>query len=215
MIRFRYCCVIAKFFLFFAGVFVCIQLAGCEFVVTEYNSINDYGIITGNGTNEHAEEIFSALFPKSIPESFMNPVYHYKAQKGPDSCAFEIALEFSMDDGEAYDNYVSSVLSGRQLQPFPYCKGYLYAPVFHQWFLLGNNYGPCPDSCYAGNPEHYHIDSARIAMLITQPETRQVILFGMGVADGGGVSTYDLNWFFSRFNIAPLEFARDHPYISD
>ena len=210
-------CRISRFFLFLAAIFAFFQLAGCEYIITEYNSIDDYGIITGNGTNERAEEIFSELFPKSIPESFKNPVYHYRAEKGPDACAFEIALEFSMDALKEFDQYVESVSSGTKLRPFPYCEGYLYAPIGRQWFLLGNDVRPCQNSCYedAGNPEHYHIDSARIAMMIIQPNTRQVILFGMGVADGGGVSTYDLNWIFSRFKIAPLEFARDHPYISN
>lgn len=213
--RSRYYRTFIGFFLFLAGIITFFQLTGCEYVITEYNSLKDYGIITGNGTNERAEEIFAELFPESIPKSFINPIYHYRAEKGPDACAFEIALEFSMKDSEAFDNYVMSVLNGRQLQPFPYFEGYLYTPVSRQWFLLGNDVLPCQDSCYEGDPEHYHIDSARIAMMIIQPETRHVILFGMGVADGGGVSTYDLNWLFSRFNIEPLEFAQDHPYISN
>ena len=204
-----------RLLLIISGILIIILLTGCEYEVTEYNSLDDYGIITGNYDNKPAEEVFAELFPEAIPESFADPVYHYKAEKCADSTAYEIALEFSMDDPDDFEKYVESVSSEGELLVFPYDNEYLYYPISSQSFILNSDNSTKPCSECDGKPEHYHIASARIAMLIVQPEIRNVILFGMGVADGGGVSTYDLNWIFSRFNIAPIEFARDHPYISN
>ena len=185
------------------------SLAGCKLQIIEYNNIADYGIITGNGTDKRAEEVFEELFPPKIMDNFCNTQYHYKAMNGIDSRAFEIALEFTIEDEARYWEYVRSVAPEEQFSIFPYQNEYLFYSVSKSYMILDDRV-PCT-ACPTKAETHYHIDCANLEMIIINPTEKRIVLAAMGVSDGGGVDTDDLRWFFDRFCIDPVVFSKNNP----
>ena len=74
--------------------------------VYETNDITDYGIIKGNYDNDSPKKFVSSFFPENIEAYFSDVTYHYKAKKG-DTYAYEMYLEFVIQDTEQYAFFLS------------------------------------------------------------------------------------------------------------
>ena len=77
--------------------------------VFETNDIADYGIIKGNYDNERPKEFVFSFFPKTIEDYFSDVSYHYKAKKG-DTYAYEVYLEFVIQDPQTYNAFIADVI---------------------------------------------------------------------------------------------------------
>lgn len=77
--------------------------------VYETNDIADYGVIIGNYDNENPQEFVFSFFPERIEEYFSNVNYHYKAKK-LDTFAYEIYLDFVIEDTQLYNTFISNVI---------------------------------------------------------------------------------------------------------
>ena len=186
-----------------------LTLTGCfsQLSITEFNSIDDYGKIIGNGSDRRAQEMFDEMFPEKIEAYFNEPVYHYIAHYGADARAFEMDLEFTIEDADTYNGFVAQMTEGKNCEVFPYDKDYLCYTITSPWIFLDDK-TPC--RLCDGRPVHYHIGSADIELMLVQPKTQHIIFVAMGVFDGGGVDTDNLGWFFHRFDIDPLTYEAEN-----
>ena len=196
-----------KYAVFITVILFALSMTACSYSVTEFNSLKDYGVITGHGAGHRAREMFAEIFPKQIEEFFSEANYHYKSVNGADARSYEISLEIMIEDSAAFRNYIQNISAGKQQSVFLYDETYCCYSISTPWIRLDSK-TPC-DNC-EGEPIHYHIDSADIEMILVQPDTHRIIFVAMGVFDGGGVSTADLHWFFDRFNIDPLVYAAEN-----
>lgn len=190
-----------------------LTMTGCFFqlTTTEFNSIDAYGKIIGNGSDRRAQEMFDEMFPEKIEDYFDEPVYHYIAQYGIDARAFEIALEFTIEDTETFNGFVEKAAAGKNCEVFTYDEAYQCYTITSPWIVLDDK-APCKEC--GTKPTHYHINSADIELMLVQPDTQRIIFVGLGVFDGGGVDTYDLCWFFDRFSIDPLVYEAENTWES-
>lgn len=158
-------------------------------VVFETNNIADYGKITGNFDNERPSDFIFSFFPKSIEQQFSNVNYHYKAISG-DTYAYEVWLEFVIDNQSEFDNYVNNISRGKSSISFPYDENY-YA------FLISDTLR------VEKYKTRYWIQRAEIGKILVSEGEHKIIFVAIGVYDGGGTTTEDLNYYWSRFNIEP------------
>ena len=188
-----------------------LALTGCfsQLTITEFDSIDDYGKIIGNGSDRRAQEMFDEMFPEKIEDYFDEPVYHYIAFYGVDARAFEIALEFTIKDTETFNAFVEKAAAGKDCEVFPYDETYQCYTISSPWMFLDDE-APCTEC--ENRPTHYHIGSADIELMLVQPDTQCIIFVGLGVSDGGGVDTYDLGWFFDRFGIDPTVYEAENTW---
>lgn len=161
--------------------------------------IASYGIIKGNGNNRRAEELFAALFPAEIHESFRDVTYSYKATN-VDAWDFEIYLEFVIEDESAFREYVNSIAPWDAFTPFDYDENYaeyIYADYY--------------DTDETASGDTIGINCAEIAKVLVNTAEQRIITVALGVHDGGGASTDYFTRYFDRFAIDPMEYAERPP----
>ena len=173
----------------------CMLLA--PFTVYETNDIADYGAITGNYDNDAPKAFVFSFFPAQIDEDFENAVYHYKAIKG-DTYAYEVYLEFTIEEKEQYDAFIDAVVDKDT------CTTFEYAPDYQE-YIVSNYFWLEPDPPMDSPP---YIEDAEVGRVLFSDSEQKIIFFALGMYDGGGVNTDQLGYFFNKFNIDPVDFEK-------
>ncbi len=164
--------------------------------VYETNDIADYGVVKGNYDNEGPQKFVSSFFPEKIEEYFSDVTYHYKAKK-LDTYAFEMYLEFVIQDTEKYSDFIANTIGDNICEPFyfdPSYQAYYVANLLH----LGSNYGE----------NEFFIGNAKVGLVLFSEVEQRVIFYVLGMYDGGGATTGGLNYFFDKFAIDPKEYEK-------
>lgn len=174
----------------------CIYLLTRPAPVYETNDIANYGIIKGNYDNERPKAFVFSFFPKKIEEYFSDVTYHYKAKKG-DTFAYEMYLEFVIQDMEKYNSFVSDVTGDGVCEPFYFDSSY-QAYYISNYFSLGR-------SSVDNLP---YIDNAKVGVVLFSEEEQRIIFVALGMFDGGGARPEELNCFFDKFGIDPQEYEK-------
>ena len=159
--------------------------------VYETNNVEDYGIVTGNYDNIKPKEFADSFFPKCIEPIFSDVNYHYKAITG-DTYAYEMWLEFVIKDTAQYEEYLSTLGNGKTPHMFAYDNRYSVYTIEETI-----------DITQIENSKKYFIEYAKLGQILFSNEEQRIIFIAMGVFDGGGTTTEDLNYYWSRFNIEP------------
>lgn len=162
-------------------------------------ALESYGIIEGSNTNDKARELFAAIFPPRIEDTFSDVTYNYTAGN-IDTYDFEIFLEFTIADKAEFQKYMNGIAPTEEWLPFEYDEKYLeYA--YSDWYDVDPGY-----------KDRYAIERAEIAKVLINPEEQRIITVALGVHDGGGARTDDLSYFFNRFHIDPVAYAERPDY---
>ena len=164
--------------------------------IYETNDIADYGVVKGNYDNKRPEKFVSSFFPEKIEEYFSDVTYHYKAKKG-DTLAFEMYLEFVIQDTEEFNNFIANTVGD------DICESFYYDPSYQVYYLsnyyhLGNHDEDRPPT----------IGYASVGLVLFSEEKQQIIFFAHGMYDGDGATVDEFNYFFNKFAIDPLEFEK-------
>ena len=172
------------------GVMLLVALDATNAEVYETNDIADYGTIIGNCDNGAPKEFITSFFPTNISETFSDIHYHYKAKKF-DTYAYEAYLEFVIEDPVAFEAYLRDNLNTTQALPFSYDESYMIWDFSRTMELIR----PAKEN------GAYAIEYAKIGCILYNTEEQRIIYFALGVYDGGGTDTSELNYFFNRFDI--------------
>ena len=162
--------------------------------VYETNDIADYGIVKGNYNNEVPKWFISSFFPEKIERYFSDVTYHYKAQKG-DTYAYEMYLEFVIEDTDTYTSFLSSVIGDEVCEPF------YFDPAYRVYYV--SNYLTLDESSEGGA---LFIDNARVGLVLFSEEEQRMVFVALGLYDGGGTYVKELSFFFEKFGIDPQEY---------
>lgn len=165
--------------------------------VYETNDIADYGIIKGNYDNETPKAFVSSFFPERIEEYFSATSYHYKAKK-LDTYAYEMYLEFVIEDLEKYTEFLSDVIDTDVTEAFN------ADPTYQAYYISDHM-----DLYESNESKKLYIQASEVGLILFSNADHRVIFLALGVHDGGGTTTDELNFFFERFSIDPREFAGD------
>lgn len=181
-------------------------------VVYETNDIADYGVIEGNYDNERPKKFVSSFFPKIIEESFSDVIYHYKAKKG-DTYAYEMYLEFAIQDTQTYEAFIDDVVGDNASEPFSFASDYQIYYVSNYLYLspaisISRDDKTKPPVVKEDKSKAPFIENARIGAVLFSDAEQRIIFFALGVYDGGGTYTDELNYFFNRFDINPWEYEK-------
>ena len=184
--------------------------------VFETNNIADYGVIKGNYDNERPREFVFSFFPEKIEEYFSDVSYHYKAKKG-DTYAYEMYLEFMIQDTQTYSNFITDVIGDNASEPFYFDSSYQVYYVSNYLTLspaitISRNNKSEPPVVKEDKSKPPVIDNAKIGAVLFSDAEQRIIFWALGAYDGGGTSTDELNYFFNRFGINPWAYEkRDTP----
>ena len=171
--------------------------------VYETGTLTDYRVITGNYNNERPQAFIDSFFPAEIGADFADPVWRYKAKKF-DSTGCEAYLEFALPDEAAFAAHYAGLAQHGEPQPFPFDARY------EMWLIAADMDTWTPAERHEGEPatDDRNIESARVGLILCDPEAQAFIYFALMVHDGGATTTADLNHFFTRFAIDPLAFEQ-------
>lgn len=158
--------------------------------VYETNNISDYGKYTGNIDNAPPREFINSFFPETVSNSFTDVQYHYKAKRF-DTYAYEAYLEFVIPDSESFNLFLEEYICPDQCKPFMFDTSFTEYSISNVLWLDDSN----------NNSDGYPISYAEIGKVLFSIDEQRIIFVALGVYDGGGTDTSELNWFFSRFNI--------------
>lgn len=173
--------------------------------VFETNDIADYGVVKGNYNNKKPKEFVFSFFPKTIEDYFFDVSYHYKAIKG-DTYAYEMYLEFVIQDTQTYRTFIADVIGNNATEPFYFDPDYQVYYVSNDLFLsfsLAIDNKSEPPVMKEDKSKPPVIEDAEIGAVLFSDAEQRVIFFALGVYDGGGTSTEELNYFFNKFGIDP------------
>lgn len=185
--------------LMFGLLYVLLSVISGDGKVTETTDIADYGIISGNYDNEYPAEFMFSFFPEEISEDFSDVSYHYTAQKG-DTYACEIWLEFDIEDGEKFAEFLHASVDPEQVTAFSYDPSFSDYTVSNSFILTS----PEDD-----DPGDIHIEYAKIGKILYNEESQHIICYALLMYDGGYSSTKEFGRFFTRFQIDPIEYEID------
>lgn len=170
--------------------------------VYETNDVANYGIIKGNYNNDKPKKYIFSFFPEKIEEYFCDVTYHYKAEKSG-AYAFEMYLEFEIQDADKYASFVSNVIGDGACEPFH------FDPAYQAYYI--SNYITLDQFLMKDDPNYsesdpYFIDNAQVGLMLFSEEEQRVVFFALGMYE----STYleDFSFFFNRFEIDPLEYEK-------
>ena len=165
--------------------------------IYETTRINDYGKITGNWVNDEPEAFVHSFFPKQIEDSFTDIIYHYKAKKG-DGYAYECYLELVIEDPDAYAAFIENTVDKSKCTPFAYDPAFQEQSISNVFYIWRRN----------EREAIYVLETAELGKILFSDEQQRVIFVALGMYDGGGATTIELNHFFSRFQIDPWEYMQ-------
>ncbi len=180
--------------------------------VYETNDTTDYGVIKGNYDNERPKEFIFSFFPKTIEEYFSDVSYHYKAKKS-DTYAYEMYVEFAIQDTQTYNAFIADVIGDNASELFYFDSSY-------QIYYVSNYLDLSPASRISHDDKSKQpvvkedkskppvIENAKIGAVLFSDTEQRIIFFALGVYDGGGTSTDELNYFLNRFGVNPWEYEK-------
>ena len=166
--------------------------------IYQTTDIKDYGNFIGTYDDETLKKTILAYFPDEIQDNFEIIKYSYKAIKG-DSISCEAYLEFSIDDEEEFDSYVSQMTNETDTTVFEYDSS--FREYVKQDYLLFS---------FA---DKHNIESADIRKVLYSDETNTMIFVYIVVYDGGYTRSDSYNEYFSRFGI-DMYSVEHYDYIS-
>ena len=158
--------------------------------IYETNDIQDYGVYTGNCDNGPPTEFITSFFPEKIDETFTQIVYHYKA-KAFDTYAYEAYLEFVIEDENAFSSFLNRYVDTADAEPFLYDNSLLEYSISNVIRIQKP----------ANESGAYAISYAEIGKILYSTDEQRIIFVAIGVYDGGGTDTSELDYFFSKFQI--------------
>ncbi len=181
-------------------------------VVYETNNVADYGIVKGNYDNERPTEFIFSFFPKAIEECFSDVRYHYKAKKS-DTYAYEMYMEFEIKDTQTYNEFIADVIGDNAVIPFAFNEEYLVHYVSNYLYLspalaISHNDKAKQPVVKEDMSKPPVIENAKIGAVLFSDTEQRIIFFALGVYDGGGTSTDELNYFFERFDVNPWVYEK-------
>lgn len=165
--------------------------------IYETTRIEDYGKITGNFDNDRPSEFIHSFFPAEIGDNFSDISYLYKAKKG-DTYAYECYLEFVIKDPDAYFAFVEEHIARSESTPFLYDIAFCEQSVSNVLYLQPSETKKDP----------YAIGAAELGKILYSDQQQRIIYVALGMYDGGGATTAELGFFFSRFHIDPWKYAK-------
>ena len=157
------------------------------------NDIEEYGKFTGNYDNDFPREFTTSFFPEQIETFFSEVAYSYRAQKN-DTYAFEVYLEFVIEDTEVFENFVKETTEGLASKPFFYDSSfveYTVADVFEGTIWHEES----------GVSTYVSISYAKIGKILCLKEEQRIAFVALGVYDGGMARSDFLTVYFDRFGI--------------
>ena len=179
---------------------ISLVLSSCLYFppVYETNDVADYGIVKGNYDNDSPKKYISSFFPEKIEDYFSDVTYHYKAQK-LDTYAFEMYLEFEIQDTDKYASFISNIshVIGNEVS-----ETFYFDSAYQAYYI--SNYLTIFESSDEDRPPY--IENALIGLILFSEEEQRIIFFALGMYDGGGANVEELGFFFNRFEIDPLEY---------
>lgn len=171
--------------------------------VYETNDVADYGIVKGNYNNDKPQRFISSFFPQKIEDYFSDITYHYKAKKG-DTYAYEMYLEFVIQDAEKYTSFISNVIGNEVCEPFHFDPNYR---AYYVSNYLSLDQWPEDHKLYSEDAPPF-ITNAKIGLVLFSEAEQRIVFFALGMYDGGGADVEELGYFFNRFGIDPLEYEK-------
>jgi len=165
-----------------------------SYYMYEVTDPSQYGIYSGTGDNEFVREYIGSFFPKYLDESFSEVVYSYRA-KSRDTYAFEAYLEFVIKDSDLFAQYIDQI-GDVEWKQFAFDDQYLEYTLSGKLDLRISAASTSEETVYA-------IEQAKLGRILYDPLEQRIIYVAIGVYDGGGVDTNELNVFFDRFHIDP------------
>ena len=165
--------------------------------ITEYANIADYGKYDGTSKDEFVSDYIQSFFPKTIDASFSNVSYSYKAVSGS-TYSFETYLEFTIEDTDAFNEYVTSIANKECWKKFEFDNRYMECCIEDAFLIGENSEKTAPD---------YRIALAKIRKVLYSSDTQTIIFVAIGVYDGS-TNVEHLNTFFERFDINPADYAK-------
>ena len=180
--------------------------------VYETDDIADYGAIKGNYDNDRPATFVFSFFPKAIEESFLDVKYHYKAKKG-DTYAYEMYLEFVIKDTDDYTSFLSGVIGDGTSEAFYFDPGYRIYYVSNYLYLSAATTTIYDDKSKTPIVKEDktlppQIGNAKIGAVLFSDTEQRIIFWALGLYDGGGTSTDELNFFFNKFGINPWVYEK-------
>ena len=157
-----------------------------ENTVYETNNVADYGNITGNYDNNTPRKYVFSFFPEKIEEYFSQPQYHYKAIKG-DTYAYEICLEFVIEDEAVFKKHIKTATEGLIATPFVYDKSFID-------YTISNNFHG------SSTPKESEVVNAGIGKILVNENEHRIIYIAVGTYDGGFATKEDLDYYWTRWN---------------
>ena len=180
--------------------------------IYETNDVADYGIVKGNYDNDTPQEFISSFFPERIESYFEDVQYHYKAKKS-DTFAYEMYMEFVIQDTQTYNAFIADVIGDNAAEPFYFDPDYQINYVYNYLEL-----SPDRTKRYDNKSKQTVwkedkskppiIQAAKIGAVLFSDTEQRIIFFAFGLYDGGGTSTDELDYFFNRFEINPWVYQK-------
>lgn len=154
------------------------------------NEISDYGKFIGNTDNDPPSKFIKSFFPANISKDYADIQYHYKAKKF-DTYAYEAYLEFVIPDSASFALFLEDYVHMEQCEPFMFDQTYTEYSISNVLRL----------DALQSEAGKYAISYAEIGKILFSIDEQRIIFIALGVYDGGGTYTSELNHFFSRFSI--------------
>ena len=168
----------------------------CYDRVYETNEIADYGKIKGNFDNNTPKSFIFSFFPQTLDDAVSDVTYHYKAKTG-DTYAYECYLEFTIEDKSEFTAFLDSHVQLDKSTEFRYddtLMDYTVSNILDtDWTSVMKSGG-------------YSIGYAEIGKILYNTEEQRIIFFALGVYDGGGTSTAELDYFFTKYDIDIIDY---------
>lgn len=175
-------------------------------IVRTTDRIEDYGIITGNISNEEPYEHIFSFFPAQIEESFSDVSYHYASRKD-DIWAYECYLEFVVEDSSEFESVLNKYVDPTLATVFKFDERYMECTLDNILYIRW-------DTLEGGSTgKGYPIEDACIGKILYDTQQQRMIFWAFGVFDGSGVGTNHLHYFFDRFQIDPFEYQLTAYYL--
>lgn len=190
------------------GLYIVFMDIGSTPIDYETLELENYGNYIGV-EEKWQREYITRFFPETLLPEFENIQYTFHSRT-VDTYGFEAYLEFTFADTATFDDYVEQNTRGMKLGTF-------YLDNAYQEYVLQNDQGTYQyDHLSLSNSSfkdesgvtHYYIDFADVAKILVDRSNNRMIYIVIAVFDGGGTDTELLDAFFTRFDIAPLEYER-------
>lgn len=172
----------------------------------ETRDTSDYGVLIGN-SEEYMHSYINRFFPDVIPNDAQNVTYVFRS-RSVDERAFEVYLEYVIEDEISFVDHVESSTNGLFARPFNYNSSYQEYIVYeqddgylHDEILLNRMY------YLEGNPKpFYKIESASIAKILVNYSEHRIIYVALSVFNGGAADTEFFSEYFNRFDLDPYQY---------